>query len=56
MDCAFRNLDGGVFAAEPFFPLPGKNGQRSGRFVAQELNHCNGPGGVLPAWALYGGE
>jgi hypothetical protein len=46
------NEDGKVHCMEPYFPFPGINGQRTGRFVTRSLDHFNVSDNVILAWAV----
>ncbi|MBX9596399.1 MAG: hypothetical protein K2X46_18675 [Roseomonas sp.] len=51
MNVIWPGEPGKVIAMEPFWPHPGVNGKRTGRFVERELDHYNYGDNVILAWA-----
>lgn len=51
MNVIWPNGEGRVIAMEPFWPYPGTNGKRTGRFVDREIEHYNYGDAVVLAFA-----
>ncbi|MGX9963308.1 hypothetical protein ACVFYP_08285 [Roseomonas sp. F4] len=51
MNVIWPNGPGRVWAMEPYFPYPGMDGKRTGRFVDREIDHYNYGDNVILAWA-----
>ncbi|NKC31951.1 hypothetical protein [Falsiroseomonas selenitidurans] len=51
MNVIWPNGPGRVIAMEPYFPFPGANGRRTGRFVDREIEHYNYGDAVILAYA-----
>lgn len=52
MNVIWKATDTAVWCMEPFWPYPGTNGKRTGRFVRREIDdHFNFGDNVVLAWA-----
>lgn len=52
MNVIWKATETAVWCMEPYWPLPGKNGKRTGRFVKREIDdHFNYGDNIILAWA-----
>jgi hypothetical protein len=51
MNVIWPSEPGTVIAMEPYWPYPGVNGKRTGRFVERSIEHYNYGDAVILAWA-----
>ncbi|MEI6158954.1 MAG: hypothetical protein WCP77_03895 [Roseococcus sp.] len=52
MNVIWKATETAVWCMEPYWPFPGKNGKRTGRFVKREIDdHFNYGDNVVLAWA-----